>query len=312
MSPYLNFRARLERANRNNHTGYSAWQTFRRFKWFTLGMIVLMPIYPSLSVLGSDYSAAADYDESSIITAYNDDEGAPAYIAENGFVSTDYDVSIPIAVRQKPETMDGSTQPTVKKSANSERYTVKAGDTVEKIAAHYGVNPSTVYWANDLESSDILSIGMSLRVPPVSGVVYSVVSGDTLSEIAEKYSVDADEIVRVNNLADAASIRKGMDLMIPGAAPKKVEKPTQIAKTPIESSKSKTTTLPKKIEIARDDDSNTDDDGIKSRYEVKYNGHSGGFAWGNCTWYVAQHKSVSWHVNANQWMRNAKAAGVKT
>ena len=228
MSPYLNFRARLERANRNNHTGYSAWQTFRRFKWFTLGMIVLMPIYPSLSVLGSDYSAAADYDESSIITAYNDDEGAPAYIAENGFVSTDYDVSIPIAVRQKPETMDGSTQPTVKKSANSERYTVKAGDTVEKIAAHYGVNPSTVYWANDLESSDILSIGMSLRVPPVSGVVYSVVSGDTLSEIAEKYSVDADEIVRVNNLADAASIRKGMDLMIPGAAPKKVEKSTQI------------------------------------------------------------------------------------
>ena len=217
MSPYLNFRARLERANRNNHTGYSAWQTFRRFKWFTLGMIVLMPIYPSLSVLGSDYGAAADYDESSIITAYNDDEGVPAYIAENGFVSTDYDVSTPLVERQKPETMDGSTQPIIKKSPNSERYIVKAGDTIEKIAAHYGVSPDTVYWANDLESSDILSIGTSLRVPPVSGVVYTVVSGDTLSEIAQKYDVDAHEIVRVNNLTDAASIRKGMDLMIPGA-----------------------------------------------------------------------------------------------
>ena len=311
MSPYLNFRARLERANRNNHTGYSAWQTFRRFKWFTLGMIVLMPIYPSLSVLGSDYGAAADYDESSIITAYNDDEGVPAYIAENGFVSTDYDVSTPLVERQMPETMDGSTQPIIKKSPNSERYIVKAGDTIEKIAAHYGVSPDTVYWANDLESSDILSIGTSLRVPPVSGVVYTVVSGDTLSEIAQKYDVDAHEIVRVNNLTDAASIRKGMDLMIPGAAPKKGEKSTQIAKTPIESPKSKTTTLQKQTKIARDDDSDSDD-GIKSRYEVKYNGHSGGFAWGNCTWYVAQHKSVTWHGNANQWIRNAKAAGVKT
>ena len=311
MSPYLNFRARLERANRNNHTGYSAWQTFRRFKWFTLGMIVLMPIYPSLSVLGSDYGAAADYDESSIITAYNDDEGVPAYIAENGFVSTDYDVSTPLVERQMPETMDGSTQPIIKKSPNSERYIVKAGDTIEKIAAHYGVSPDTVYWANDLESSDILSIGTSLRVPPVSGVVYTVVSGDTLSEIAQKYDVDAHEIVRVNNLTDAASIRKGMDLMIPGAAPKKGERSTQIAKTPIESPKSKTTTLQKQTKIARDDDSDSDD-GIKSRYEVKYNGHSGGFAWGNCTWYVAQHKSVTWHGNANQWIRNAKAAGVKT
>ena len=311
MSPYLNFRARLERANRNNHTGYSAWQTFRRFKWFTLGMIVLMPIYPSLSVLGSDYGAAADYDESSIITAYNDDEGVPAYIAENGFVSTDYDVSTPLVERQMPETMDGSTQPIIKKSPNSERYIVKAGDTIEKIAAHYGVSPDTVYWANDLESSDILSIGTSLRVPPVSGVVYTVVSGDTLSEIAQKYDVDAHEIVRVNNLTDAASIRKGMDLMIPGAAPKKVEKSTQIAKAPIESPKSKITTLQKQTKIARDDDSDSDD-GIKSRYEVKYNGHSGGFAWGNCTWYVAQHKSVTWHGNANQWIRNAKAAGVKT
>ncbi len=279
MSPYLNFRARLERANRNNQTGYSAWQTFRRFKWFTLGMIVLMPIYPSLSVLGSDYGAAADYDESSIITAYNDDEGAPAYIAENGFISTDYDTSTPLIPRQKIEKIDGTSQPAIKKSPNSEKYIVKAGDTVEKIAARYEVSPDTVYWANDLESSDILSIGMSLRVPPVSGVVYTVVSGDTLSEIAQKYDVDAGDIVHVNNLADAASIRNGMELMIPGAAPKKIEKQIQIVKIPVAPPKSKTTTPVKQIEIARDDDSNIDDEDVKLRYEVKYNGHSGGFAW---------------------------------
>jgi surface antigen len=52
--------------------------------------------------------------------------------------------------------------------------------------------------------------------------------------------------------------------------------------------------------------------GLKSRYAVKYTGLSRGFAWGNCTWYVAQNKSVSWRGNANAWMRNARADGVKT
>lgn len=51
--------------------------------------------------------------------------------------------------------------------------------------------------------------------------------------------------------------------------------------------------------------------GIKSRYAVKFTGLSRGFAWGNCTWYVAQNKSVNWRGNANAWMKNAKAAGAK-
>ena len=173
MSPYLNLRARLERANRNNHKAYSAWETFRKFKWFTLALTILMPIYPSLSVLGSDYSAAADFDESTIITAYNDDEAPSAYIAENGFVSTSFDVTTPILrpveVKDPEVKMDAP-----KKSKNSDKYTVQSGDTIAQIALKYGVSVDTIYWANDLEASDTLSVGMVLRVPPVSGVVYRV------------------------------------------------------------------------------------------------------------------------------------------
>ncbi len=74
MSPFLNTRARLARAARNNVKVYSAANTFRKFRWFTLVFIVLLPIYPSLSVIGSDMSLthASDYDESTIITAYSD------------------------------------------------------------------------------------------------------------------------------------------------------------------------------------------------------------------------------------------------
>ena len=271
MSPYLNLRARLERANRNNHKAYSAWETFRKFKWFTLSLVILMPIYPSLSVLGSDYSAATDYDESSIITAYNDDEETPAYIAENGFIKTEFDVTTPLTPKIEEAPMEdglAKNPPEVqKKSPNSEKYIVKSGDTVAKIALKYGVSVDTIYWANDLEVTDILSVGMTLRVPPVSGVVYRVASGDTISEIASRYNVDADDIVRVNNLANAASIRKGMDLMIPGAAPKKINiakvVPVSQTLTPIPQPQ------PTPKPVIEDSEM-----GLKNRYAVKYNGLS--------------------------------------
>ena len=76
MTPHLNTRARLNRAVRNNIKVYSAWEMFQKFRWFTLGLIIIMPIYPSLSFLGTDYEAlAGNYDESTIITAYGGDIG---------------------------------------------------------------------------------------------------------------------------------------------------------------------------------------------------------------------------------------------
>ena len=151
---------------------------------------------------------------------------------------------------------------------------------------------------------------MTLRIPPVSGVVYTVLSGDTLSEIALHYGVDADDIVRVNTLRDAASIRKSMDLMIPGAARDIVDTK---AKSSSKSALPKTGDL-KPIPTATPFSKPTVLDtatGLKSRYSIKNNGGSHGFAWGNCTWYVAQNKGVTWRGNANAWMKNAKAAGAK-
>ena len=85
MTPSLNTRARLARAARNNVPLQTATETFQRFRWFTLVLVILFPVYPSLSLIGSDASAhGADYDESSIITAYSDDSlGDASYFSEN-------------------------------------------------------------------------------------------------------------------------------------------------------------------------------------------------------------------------------------
>lgn len=93
MTPNLNTRARIQRAVRNNQRIYSAWESFKNFRWFTLAVIIILPIYPSLSVIGSDYEArAGDYDETTIITAFEGDSGIEgSYINKSGLISTDFD-----------------------------------------------------------------------------------------------------------------------------------------------------------------------------------------------------------------------------
>jgi LasA protease len=50
---------------------------------------------------------------------------------------------------------------------DSESYTVQAGDTLGSIAQGYGISLNTLLQANDLNESSILTIGMTLTIPPV-------------------------------------------------------------------------------------------------------------------------------------------------
>jgi surface antigen len=117
--------------------------------------------------------------------------------------------------------------------------------------------------------------------------------------------------MKVNNISNVTAIRVGKELIIPGAVKKTIQKSiAKIDTPPGKGSKiipPTPSTTPQKTPTPVIQSS-----GLQDRYTVKYTGLSRGFAAGNCTWYVAQNKSVSWRGNANQWMRNAKAAGVKT
>ncbi|MBC7504033.1 LysM peptidoglycan-binding domain-containing protein [Candidatus Gracilibacteria bacterium] len=311
-----NHKARHARAGRSNIDMPSASDTFRKFKWFTLGLIVIFPIYPSLSLLGSGGTVrAGDYDDSTIITAYSDlgDVSGEGYISDTGLIRVGGGSSGESRIATTPTTTDG-----VAVAPNSvKKHTVKPKESVRSISDIYGISTDAILWANDLSADDELEIGQILKIPPVSGVVHTVVDGDTISAIAAKYQVDTTDIVSINSLRDAASIRIGMDLMIPGAMKRSV--------AVIGSPK----TLPTKVALSKGatqiKDMNTthiapqppvvtisSKTGIKDRYAVKYTGKSRGFVGGNCTWYVAQNKSVTWRGNANAWMQNAKAAGVQT
>lgn len=94
-------------------------------------------------------------------------------------------------------------------------YTVQKGDTLNKIAADYGISLNTILWANNLNSSGALRIGDDLKILPVDGILYTVKKGDNLSAIAKKYKSEIEQIIEFNDLSVDGSVKEGDILLLP-------------------------------------------------------------------------------------------------
>ncbi len=176
--------------------------------------MILLPVYPSLSFIGRDASAhGADYDESTIITAYSDIGEDSGYIGDSGLLTLDIDNSSKEDIEE--EKISEIAAVPQKRTPVIMQYTVVAGDTLAKLSDRYDVSIEAIGWANDMRTGDVLKPGSILKIPPISGVIHRVVRGDTLSEIATKYKIDSDDIIRVNRITDTTTLRIGMDLVIP-------------------------------------------------------------------------------------------------
>lgn len=103
---------------------------------------------------------------------------------------------------------------TALKSKNDiQTYIAMAGDTATSIAQKFGVTTDSVKWSNNL-TSDTVSLGSKLVIPPVNGIVYTVKSGDTIDSLATKFKASTDKITTFND-AEKAGIYPGEQILIP-------------------------------------------------------------------------------------------------
>jgi murein DD-endopeptidase MepM/ murein hydrolase activator NlpD len=91
---------------------------------------------------------------------------------------------------------------------------VSAGDTVDGLAARYGVSRQDLINANRLTPPFSLQPGQRLQLPQPD--TYIVQRGDTLSGIARRYQMDMNEIVRLNGLQPPYTILVDQALRLPG------------------------------------------------------------------------------------------------
>lgn len=101
----------------------------------------------------------------------------------------------------------------LKSRADIQTYSTKAGDTVAKIAAKFGVSPDSIIWSNNLNSASVAP-NVKLEIPPVNGIVYTVQKGDTAASLAAKYHVDKSHIIAFND-AEIAGLKPGERIVIP-------------------------------------------------------------------------------------------------
>jgi len=125
-------------------------------------------------------------------------------------------------------------------AAAAGRYVIQRGDTISKIAAHFGLSTQAVLTANGLSWSSIIYGGQTITIPaggsaplaiqtvssvtptapaaPAASTSYTIRSGDTISSIARSSGVTVAAILSANGLSSSSIIYAGRTLVIPGAA----------------------------------------------------------------------------------------------
>lgn len=106
-------------------------------------------------------------------------------------------------------------------------YTVAAGETLDQIAARFGVTTDQIRWSNDLASKTI-SEGQSLYIPTVPGIAITVKDDDTVESLAEHYGAKAADIISYNDLETNKNLKAGLVILIPNGTVPETERPEYV------------------------------------------------------------------------------------
>lgn len=106
-------------------------------------------------------------------------------------------------------------------------HTVVDGETLDVLAAQYGVTTDQIRWSNGLKTGEV-AVGTVLYIPSTPGIVYTVKAGDTAESIASTYGSSAEEIVALNDL-EVSGVTEGARIVIKDGSLPETERPEYVA-----------------------------------------------------------------------------------
>jgi surface antigen len=225
------------------------------------------------------------------------------------------DQSVSLAIKSQLAQNDTNTitKPQILQLAAGDRtvkqYVVKDGETVDSIAAQYGISPDTIKWANGLTSSTV-SPGKELTILPVDGVLYTVKDGDTVDSIAAKFNTAAQNITSYNDL-ELSGLVNGKKIVLPSGVLPTTERPGYQAPQ----ARVFTSNLYSNFRYAG---GFAGGDVFNVHRNTKSTSPGNTNAWGNCTWYAWERRLEMGRPlpsgalgNAAQWNSSLSAMGYR-
>lgn len=112
-------------------------------------------------------------------------------------------------------------------------YTVKSGDSIERIARNHDISTSTLAKLNGLKADSLIHPGQKIKIPgkaaPVETQVVSapakeshthtVASGETFYKISANYGMSVDELIAANPDVNHKALRVGQKIKVETATP---------------------------------------------------------------------------------------------
>lgn len=174
-------------------------------------------------------------------------------------------------------------------------YVSVSGDTAQTVASKFGVTADTVKWANNLPG-DAITVGQTLRIPNIDGVLYTVRNGDTIDTIASRYNTNRERLVSYNDL-ELGGLAPGQQIVLPGGILPVNERPGY--------------TVPVTVSTPA---ARSNSNGI-----ISYGGNAtiagNKYDYGYCTWYSYNRRAElgrpvgSFWGNASTWASQARGSG---
>lgn len=106
------------------------------------------------------------------------------------------------------------------------QYTVVRGDTIESIAARFGLKPETIAWSNPRRIIQVLRPGDVVNIPPVDGVYVKTFGSSTIAQMTQQYKLTDPyvvldspynrTVVQEQSLTPNSIPRNGTPLFFPG------------------------------------------------------------------------------------------------
>jgi surface antigen len=151
------------------------------------------------------------------------------------------------------------------------------GSTVASLASSYGRNVAAVSWANGLSPDATVQAGSPVLLPPGPGALVPVQGGELPSQFAQSLSLTPTQLLAYNVIQEDAPLAAGTYLQVPlAAAPQgALNSEAFIPESP----------------------------GIP---EVAPSHGADSFPYGECTYYVAMRRNITWSGNAGEWWVNAR------